>query len=268
MEKSISLNFIVKKGRVLIFSFILLGLAFVSAHATLESDVSNIYSILNNSSYGQYQQGLDIDTINRTTSNIYSDIHQYLPDLNTIKTYLYTIQYDAELFRTDFYNTTGKWWRVADDIRTATQNTASTVVNLLPTFDNRLLNIQTDTRQLADVLANATDAAIRADQEARVAELNDGFLSSSGSASMSTSDIGSAKDSVSNLKNSLSGGASASSLWDVLTSGSSAWGWFSQATANDLDTSGSASLMSEPQYTFLNAYYQELGLSLGGDYND
>lgn len=225
----------------------MLGLAFVPVHAD-DLTQTQIYNLLNNSQYGQSA------TYNRINT-IYTDIHQYLPDLPTIKSYLYTIQYDAELFRTDFYNTNGKWWKVADDIRTYSRNSAS--------FASY---IRDDVHQLQEVLANATDAAIRQDQAARVDQLNNDFLSSSGEASVSLGDLGSASDSITQLKGSLSGGASASSLWSVLGSGSDGWGWFSSATAADLDSSGS--LMSIQNYTYLNQYYQDLGLSLGGAYND
>lgn len=241
------------------------GLAFVPAHAD-DITQTQIYNLLNNSQYGQSA------TYNRI-NNIYNQLYTYLPSLNDIKSSVSNMNTDLSYLRnqftSDFLNTTGKWWRVADDIRTYTSNSASyayAVNQLLITSDNRLMNIQSDTRQLQEVLANATDVAIRQDQAARVDQLNNDFLSSSGEASVSLGDIGSASDSISELKGSLSGGASASSLWSVLGSGSDGWGWFSSATAADLDSSGS--LMSIQNYTYLNNYYQELGLSLGGDYND
>lgn len=265
MVKSISLNFIVKSRRVLFFLLILLGLAFVPAHAD-DITQTQIYNLLNNSQYGQSA------TYNRI-NNIYNQLYTYLPNLTDIKNSVSSMNTDLgylrNQFQSDFLNTTGKWWRVADDIRTYTSNTASyayAVNQILLTSDNRLMNIQSDTRQLQEVLANATDVAIRQDQAARVDQVNNDFLSSSGSASVSLGDLGSASDSITELKGSLSGGASASSLWSVLGSGSDGWGWFSSATASDLDSSGS--LMEEQHFIFLEQYYSDLGLALGGDYND
>lgn len=261
MVKSFSLNFIVKKGRVLFFFFIVFGLTFVSAHADIDYTYS-IYQVISSNSVGMPALVSDTGNIYSRVQNIYSDLHQYLPSINTISTAL-----------TNFYN------RNHTDLNNIEADTTS-IDSRLQTINNQIILIRSglsdwynvaynqaaDIHMLQTVLANSTDAAIRQDQAARVDQLNNDFLSSSGSSSVSLGDLGSASDSVSALKGSLSGGASASSLWTVLGSGSDSWGWFSQATASDLDSSGG--LMSDSEYSYLDAYYAELGLSLGGAYND
>lgn len=225
------------------------GLALVPVHATYESDVLSKLQLINS----------DTTSIDTRLRNIYSDIHQYLPSISTISSSL-----------TSFYN------RNHIDLQnievdtsalcTTSTTISSNVSNILTGLSSSLPDLKNDVHMLQTVLANSTDAAIRQDQAARVDQLNNDFLSSSGSSSVSLGDLGSASDSVSALKGSLSGGASASSLWTVLGSGSDSWGWFSQATASDLDSSGG--LMSDSEYSYLDAYYADLGLSLGGAYND
>lgn len=258
MVKYTFLNFIIKKGRVLFFSFVLLGLSFVLAYADIDYTYA-IYQVISSNSIGMPALVSDTGNIYSRVQNIYSDIHQYLPSINTISTTL-TNFYSRN--HTDLQNIEVD----TSALRTTSTTISSNVSNILTGLSATLPDVHNDVHQLQQVLANSTDAAIRQDQAARVDQLNNDFLSSSGSSSVSLGDLGSASDSVSSLKNSLSGGASASSLWEVLSSDSSSWGWFSQATAFDLDSSGG--LMSEPEYFYLDAYYAELGLSLGGAYND
>lgn len=233
----------------------LFGLAIMPVHATLESDVSTILS---------KQQLIEQDTssIELRVRNIYTDIHQYLPSLSTISTSL-----------TNFYN------RNHTDLSNIEVDTSS-IDTKFTTLNNQITLLRSgladwynvayaqaaDVNQLQEVLASDEDLAIRRDQASRVDQINDDFLSSSGSASVSLGDLGSASDSITQLKGSLSGGASASSLWSVLGSGSDGWGWFSSATASDLDSSGL--LMEDQHYIFLEQYYSDLGLALVGDYND
>lgn len=258
MVKYTFLNFIIKKGRVLFFSFVLLGLSFVLAYADIDYTYS-IYQVISSNSIGMPALVSDTGNIYSRVQNIYSDIHQYLPSINTISTTL-TNFYSRN--HTDLQNIEVD----TSALRTTSTTISSKVSNILSGLSATLPDLKNDVHQLQEVLANSTDAAIRHDQAARVDQLNNDFLSSSGSASVSLDDLGSASDSVSALKGSLSGGVSASSLWTVLGFGSDSWGWFSQATASDLDSSGG--LMSDSEYTYLDAYYAELGLYLGGDYYD
>lgn len=248
MVKYIFSNFI-RKIRVSFFLFVMCGLAFVPVHAAYESDVLSKLQLINS----------DTTSIDTRLRNIYSDIHQYLPSISTISSSL-----------TSFYNRNHTDLQNIEvdtmALRTTSLNISNSVSNILTGLSATLPDVKNDVHQLQQVLANSTDTAIRQDQAARVDQLNNDFLSSSGSSSVSLGDLGSASDSVSALKGSLSGGASASSLWTVLGSGSDSWGWFSQATASDLDSSGG--LMSDSEYSYLDAYYAELGLSLGGAYND
>lgn len=220
---------------------------------------TQIYNLLNNSSFGQQA------TYNRV-NNIYSDVHTYLPSLTDIKNYLNGIDQRFQTLNNSLVNSGGILNNRIANISLNSTSLANSVSSIQSGLSSTLPDINNNVRYLQEVLANSTDAAIRRDQASRVDQINDDFLSSSGSSSVSLGDLGSASDSITQLKGSLSGGASASSLWSVLGSGSDSWGWFSSATAADLDTSGQ--LMSIQNYSFLDQYYQELGLSLGGAYND
>lgn len=245
-----------KKNKIFI-SFLtalaIAGTSIVPAFATLESDVSSIlnYVRLTNSDVG----------------SIESYVNLYLPSLTQIKNgtdNIYTRLYSTNQYLSDIKSQINLF---DPYIRNISNREDSNYLNLA-TIRANSNTINTNVQQLTDVLANATDSAIRQDYESRVAEVNDDFLSSSGDASVSLGDIGSSKQSVTALKDSLSGGASASSLWSVLTSNSEGWGWFSQATLNDLDQTGSGNRRSAPEYEYLNDYYFQVMNSLGGEYND
>ena len=104
-------------------------------------------------------------------------------------------------------------------------------------------------------------------------------FTSGGDASASVSDFAGIASGLGDLKDSVSGGASASSAFAVLNGGSNAWDWFSEDTQYDLDsTSGSSSSgsrglksvssVSSSSTPLLDQYYSSLLSFLGGDSDD
>lgn len=254
------------KIRSLFLAVALLGICTVSSFATVDDDVAQIRAILSNSTTGQ-------SALYSQVANIYTRINYYLPSLSTIatntgniNTALSTTNNSLSSINSNFITSN----TYLSNIQSYSSTSASNTSSILSGLSAYLPNIHDSVVQLQEVLASDEDLAIRQGQAQRVDQINDDFLDSSGSASVSLGDLGSAKDSVSEIKGAMSGGASASSLWAVLSSGSSSWSWFSQETANDLDSTGSGnrSRSNGSQYSYLQAYYDELGLSLGGDYND
>lgn len=101
-----------------------------------------------------------------------------------------------------------------------------------------LSNIQTPVARLSYVLASderiAAQEAAAANEEAVV----DNFIDSSGSGSASPSDIGSISDLSSGYKSNFGSDASVSGIFNIFNSNN--MGWFSQETANQLDTTTSS----------------------------
>lgn len=90
----------------------------------------------------------------------------------------------------------------------------------------------------------------------------------SGSAAASVSDINAVKDSVGALKGATSGGASFSQAFNIFGGNSDGWSWFTQATADSLDTTSSGSRMLRASvsnsHPYLDAYYSDIYSILGG----
>lgn len=115
------------------------------------------------------------------------------------------------------------------------------------------------------VLANDEDIAIRQSSDSARDAYADDFVSSSGSAAPSASDIGSAASSVSDLKSAFSSSASGRDAFNGFTGSSSddRWGWFSQDCLDSLDTSSSSGRRylksSSGGFTnFSSEYYNEV----------
>lgn len=90
----------------------------------------------------------------------------------------------------------------------------------------------------------------------------------SGSAAASVSDINAVKDSVGALKSATSGGASFSQAFNIFGGNSDGWSWFTQTTADSLDTTSSGSRMLRASlsdsHPYLDAYYSDIYSILGG----
>lgn len=240
-----------KKHKLFISLITALAIAGISIVPAFAYDANDIYNLLNNTT-NSYLNNIKNSNgnIESYSNSIRQTMNQYLPTLNTISSQFTTLNTSVNTLNTN-----------VNTIRLGLSDWYTSYNTYIPKID-------TNVQQLTDVLANSTDSAIRSDYESRVSEVSNDFLSSSGDASVSLNDIGSSKQSVTALKDSLSGGVSASSLWSVLTSSSEGWGWFSQATMNDLDQTGSGNRRLTPEYEYLNDYYAQVMNSLGGEYND
>ena len=133
-----------------------------------------------------------------------------------------------------------------------------------------LSKIQQPAARLAYVLASPERIAAQeaaADNEEAVV---DNFIDSSGSGSASTSDIGSVSDLSSGFKNNINTDASVSGIWNIFNSDN--FGWFSQETADQLDTtsSGTRTLKGSRSYPtpLLDQQTKDILKYLGGENND
>lgn len=263
------------KFRILIISALL---AVASSVTAFGADVNDVYNLLNNTTNSYLNTIKNSNAqIESYSSNIYSKVNSmqslmntYLPSLLTISNHIGGIENTLNYISDVGFESNGIIFTSVNSTASNTSNIASYSFSILSGLTATLPDIKSSVVQLQQVLASDEDLAIRQDQASRVDAISDDFLSSSGDASVSLGDIGSAKDSVTNIKDSLSGGASQSQLWTVLGSGSDAWSWFSQSVANDLDQSGSQSRLRSSGFStpYLDDYYRQVYNSLGGEYYD
>lgn len=146
------------------------------------------------------------------------------------------------------------------DLSTSSVTPTSVVTGLY----NLLGNIQTPVSRLSYVLAS--DERIEA-QEASAANeeaVVDNFIDSSGAGSASPSDIGSLSDLSSGYKDNFGSSASVTGIFNIFDSNN--FGWFSQETANQLDTSTSTRAKSGSEFNTplldqrINDIYDALGV--------
>lgn len=232
----------------------------------LVPDISSLNSMITSSNGGWL-------TMMNYLSNMNTKMNTYLPDISSIKNSISSVDTKLSTTNTNLasvINAINSSNALLTSVNSNTSMSASNTSFILSGLTATLPDIKDSVVQLQQVLASDEDLAIRQDQASRVDAISDDFLSSSGDASVSLGDIGSAKDSITNIKDSLSGGASQSQLWTILGSGSDAWSWFSQSVADDLDQSGSQSRLrsSGSSTPYLDDYYRQVYNSLGGDYND
>lgn len=97
-----------------------------------------------------------------------------------------------------------------------------------------LSNIQTPVARLAYVYANDDEIAAREAAAANQEAVVDNFIDSSGGGSASPSDISSVSDLSAGFKDNITTDADPSDLWTIFDS--SHYSWFSQETADQLDT--------------------------------
>lgn len=131
-----------------------------------------------------------------------------------------------------------------------------------------LSRLQTPLARLAYVHASDEEIAARSAAAPNQEAVVDNFIDSSGRASASVSDIQSISNMSSDFKQSFSTGASPSSIFQVFSS--SNWGWFSQETANQLDTTTPPTRMLRSVSTsfdtpLLDEQIQGIYNFLGGD---
>lgn len=133
-----------------------------------------------------------------------------------------------------------------------------------------LSNIQAPVARLSYILAS--DERIEAQEKAADNEqaIVDNFIDSSGSGAASTSDFGNVSNLSSGFKNNISTDASVSGIWNIFNTDN--FGWFSQETADQLDTSGSGTktMRSFGSYPtpLLDQQTEDILKYIGGDNND
>lgn len=109
------------------------------------------------------------------------------------------------------------------------------------------------------VLASDEEIEARQAAEANQESVIDNFIKSSGSGSASASDFADVATAGSSVKNALDSNVSAGNAFTSLSSDSPAWGWFSQSTADSLDSTSSGNRKSAGSDTpYLDRYYFDL----------
>lgn len=159
--------------------------------------------------------------------NMGDRIFTYLSQLTNSTMSIYSLEYSQRVNGYNTAQTFTKW----DDLTTST----FTPISATDGIYKWLSKIQTPTARLAYVLASderiAAQEAAAANEEAVV----DNFIDSTGDGSASPSDIGSISDLSSGYKSNFGSDASVSGIFNIFNSNN--MGWFSQETANQLDTS-------------------------------
>lgn len=126
-------------------------------------------------------------------------------------------------------------------------------------------NLSSHLARLAFVLASDEDIAAREAAASNQDSAVDYFIDSSGSGSVSTTDLGDMASISSGLKDGLSTGVSPSAAFGAFSNSSSAWDWFTNDTANALDTTNSrirAFNSTGSSTPYLDDYYSSLSEAL------
>lgn len=144
-----------------------------------------------------------------------------------------------------------------DDLTTSTFTPQSSTDGLY----NWLSNIQSPVARLSYVLAS--DERIEAQEAAAANEeaVVDNFIDSSGAGSASPSDIGSISDLSSGYQNNFGSDASVSGIFNIFNSNN--MGWFSQETANQLDTTVSTRRGSSFETPLLDQQIEDIYDQIG-----
>lgn len=132
-------------------------------------------------------------------------------------------------------------------------------------------NLSGNLARLAYVLASDQEIEAKQASSDNQESFVNNFVKPSGSGSASLSDFGTIADSSSDVSDALNSGASPSQALGILSSDdSSIWDWFTQTTANELDTTNNNSNRlrsvspSNTNTPYLDAYYKELQGYIGG----
>lgn len=153
----------------------------------------------------------------------------------------------------------------------ATGNTSDVITNPdLTTTSLGRVSIWSDIRKIGGNLSNhlaRLDYVLASDEEIearRAASSNqqsvvNNFIKSSGSGSASVSDFEGIASAGSNIKDALNSNVSIENAFSSLSSNSSAWDWFTQSTANSLDSTTDQNRRSSNYDTpLLDTYYSDL----------
>lgn len=127
-------------------------------------------------------------------------------------------------------------------------------------------NLSQSLSRLAFVHADDNDIAAKRGTQANEQTITNNFLSTSGSAAASASDYGALASASGSFKQNFNTGASASGIFDLF-SGDHASSWFSQETANQLDSNNAVRsvkggvrtvIVSEYDTPLLDSYYSDI----------
>lgn len=165
----------------------------------------------------------DVATIRAAITNYYPFFNNHLVDLmNTtenIRVALYA------LYNNTFYGFQDRF-----------QALTNAVGNMNQYFNAYGTDVVQDIFALRDFIVDPQIQQAKDDYASRSAIVADDFLSSSGSASASLSDFGGVASGLSDIKSSFSGGGSAADAFSVLSGSGVAWGWYTDAVKNDMDS--------------------------------
>lgn len=181
---------------------------------------------------------------------------------NLVKSYSY--RWAAEL--TDYTGQMGIWDSQGDTLTQESWSPTSAINGLY----KYLAYTQRDVARLTYVLASDEEIQAREEARANQTEVFDNFIDPSGSGAASTSDFSNVSDLSSGFKNNISTDASVSGIWNIFNSNN--FGWFSQETADQLDTSNSSTrtLKSSGSYPtpLLDQQTEDILKYIGGENND
>ena len=178
-----------------------------------------------------------------------------------------SIEYFMMYYLTSFYNYTsifGKNWQNANgylykpDLTTTALGTSGN--SFWYDFRRFASNISQHLARLDYVLASDDEISARSEASSNQEAFVDEYISSSGSASVSVSNLGDMASLTGDMKDALSSNVSASSAFTAFSDNSDAWLWFSQTVADSLDTTNNRASFDTP---LLNGYYTELEHTLG-----
>lgn len=164
---------------------------------------------------------------------------------NMVNEYVYTYRYMANGYNTE--QTAVNWGNLG--------TSTFTPISFADGTFKWLSAIQAPLSRLSYV--HASDEEIEARQYAAANQdaVVDNFVNPQGAGSVSTSDIGSLSSAADSYKTNASTGASATGVWSVFDQ--SNYNWFSQTTANNLDTSvNTRKAVTEYDTPLLNSYYE------------
>ena len=175
-----------------------------------------------------------------------------------------SMEYFMMYYLTSFYNYTsifGKNWQNANgylykpDLTTTALGTSGN--SFWYDFRRFASNTSQHLARLDYVLASDEEIAARAAASANQDEVVDDFISSSGSGSAKASDFADIANVGGTFKNALDSNVSAGTAFNSLSSNSQAWDWFSQTTADSLDST-QQTRSGGNSTPYLDNYYREL----------
>lgn len=211
------------------------------SQSTFRSSYSVVdnFSISNGSSPFMWLR-TQLDAVNYNIGYLGSQFYNSSSSLNSALTAVPLIKSNTDSIASNTLTIKSNVIDISSDtssISSDTSHISSNTDSILSSFTSLLSSVEKFVYLYAD---DDTIAAKRA-EASKTNQVTSDFVLSSGSSSASASDFGSLSSGVSDLKDSLYGGASPSEAFTVLSNTSNAWGWFSTDVQNDLDQTNSSS---------------------------